>query len=92
MSCHTLEGYSPDNTAVLQKQSSEGRDGSRSCQGMVKAAPGLLPQRLLKTSFAKQILTSCMLQDDLAPLYAFFLFGVVAAVSVAAAAVGSSVS
>lgn len=36
MSCHTLEGYSPDNTAVLQKQSSEGRNGSRSCQGMVK--------------------------------------------------------
>ena len=92
MSCHTLEGYSPDNTAVLQKQSPEGRDGSRSCQGMVKTARGLFPERLLKTSFAKQILTCCMLQDDLAPLYAFFLFGVVAAMSVAAAAVGSSVS
>ena len=92
MSCHTLEGYSPDNAAVLQKHSSEGRDGSRSCQGMVKTARGLFLERLLKTSSAKQILSSCMLQDDLAPLYAFFLFGVVAAMSVAAAAWGSSVS
>ncbi|DBA88392.1 TPA: hypothetical protein ACH3X2_004886 [Trebouxia sp. C0005] len=40
MSCHTLEDYSPDNTAVLQKQSSEVTDGSRSCQGMVKTARG----------------------------------------------------
>ena len=33
-----------------------------------------------------------MLQDDLTPLYAIFLFGMVAAMSVAAAAVGNSVS
>ena len=92
VSCHTLEGYSPDNTGGFQKQSSEGRDGSRSCQGMVKTARGLFPGRLLKASFAKQILTSCMLQDDLTPLYAFFQSGLVAAVSVAAAAVGSRIS
>lgn len=56
MSCHTLEGYSPDNTAVFQKQSSEGRDGSGSCQGMVKTARGLLLERLLKTIVQQ---TSC---------------------------------
>ena len=45
---------------------------------------------MLGTSFAKQILTSRMLQDDLTPVYAFFLFVMVAAMSVTAAAVGSS--
>ena len=47
---------------------------------------------LAESKSAKQLLTSCMLQDDLTPLYAIFLFGLVAAMSVAAAAVGNSVS
>ena len=46
---------------------------------------------LAESRSAKQPLTSCMLQDDLTPLYAIFLFGMVAAMSVAAAAVGNSV-